>query len=253
MSLATRLEPLIPDQVVAAAARRLYPRFEPELRWLDRLCPAGCTAVDVGAWYGPWTQRLAARASRVVTVEPMPHLASLLRRTMPSHVSVVAAAASDRCGSATLWTSADGRGVRGISSLVRRCGHAVGVSVPLVTVDGLSVGDVGFVKVDVDGHEVAALEGMRSTVLRDRPAVVVEVEARIQPVSDIVDLLGEWGYVGWVLPGRSWVSLSSFDLVGHQEGCVSVAEAGLLRRFLWPYPRYVNLVLFLPGGVLPPV
>src|SRR5215469_10517748 len=98
VSVATRLEPLVPDELVAAAARRLYPRFEPEMRWLDRLCPAGGTAVDVGAWYGPWTHLLARRATSVITVEPMPHLAELLRRTTPDNVRVVAAAASDHAG-----------------------------------------------------------------------------------------------------------------------------------------------------------
>lgn len=252
MSVATRLEPLIPDQVIAATAARLYPRFEPELRWLDRLCPVGGTAVDVGAWYGPWTRRLAQRATSVVTVEPMPHLAALLRRTMPDNVRVVSAAASDHAGTATIWTSAEGRGVRGISSLVRRDGHTQGIEVPLVTLDSLELTDVTFVKMDVDGHEVSALRGARTTLLRERPALLVEVEDRIQPVPDIVDLLRGWDYQAWVLPDRQWLPLSGFDLVEHQRQVVLAAERGLLRRAIWPHPRYVNLVLFLPTGQRPP-
>jgi FkbM family methyltransferase len=238
--------------LVAAAARQLYPRFEPEMRWLDRLCPTGGTAVDVGAWYGPWTRRLARRADSVVTVEPMPHLAALLRRSVPANVRVVEAAASDHAGTATIWTSAEGRGVRGISSLVRRDGHTCSIEVPLVTLDSLELTGVTFVKMDVDGHEVPALRGARETLRREQPALLVEVEERIQPVHDIVDLLAGWDYQAWVLPERQWLPLSGFDLVGHQQRTVGVAEHGLLRRVIWPYPRYVNLVLFLPAGRQPP-
>ena len=60
---AARVAPLLPTRLVAAAARAVYPRFEPELARLADLCPADCrTAVDVGGWYGPWTRRLAGRA-----------------------------------------------------------------------------------------------------------------------------------------------------------------------------------------------
>lgn len=53
-TLAARLAPLLPDRLIAATARLVYPRFEPELARLDELCPPQCgTAVDVGGWYGP--------------------------------------------------------------------------------------------------------------------------------------------------------------------------------------------------------
>ena len=49
-ALAARVAPFVPTRLVAAAARLVYPRFEPELARLADLCPAGCgTAVDVAA------------------------------------------------------------------------------------------------------------------------------------------------------------------------------------------------------------
>ncbi|MFF9803422.1 FkbM family methyltransferase, partial [Streptomyces rochei] len=117
---AARVAPHLPTRLVAAAARAVYPRFEPELARLADLCPEGCgTAVDVGGWYGPWTRRLSERASRVVTVEPVPHLARLLTSAAPANVRVVQAAAADRPGTARLWLPPDDAGDRGVSSLVR--------------------------------------------------------------------------------------------------------------------------------------
>ncbi|MFC3576711.1 FkbM family methyltransferase [Streptomyces yaanensis] len=250
---AARLAPFLPTRLVAATARLLYPRFEPELARLADLCPPDCgTAVDVGGWYGPWTRRLARRARRVVTVEPVPHLARLLTAMAPANVRVIPAAASDRRGTARLWLPPDDAGDRGVSSLVRRDIHARALEVPCVTLDGLGLRDVGFVKIDVDGNELAVLRGAKSILTRDRPALFIELESRIQPIAPVVDFLGDLGYAGWVLPSRSWLPLNPRILEAHQARVSYVATHGLLRRVL-PFrgPRYVNSVLFLPDGRRP--
>ncbi|NEE30348.1 FkbM family methyltransferase, partial [Streptomyces sp. SID7982] len=88
-TLAAAVAARLPGRLVGSAAVALYPRFEPELRRLADFCPPGGVALDIGGWYGPWSRRLAARCERVVTVEPVPHLAEHLRRTLPSNVRVV--------------------------------------------------------------------------------------------------------------------------------------------------------------------
>ncbi|MDN0194409.1 FkbM family methyltransferase [Streptomyces sp. S.PNR 29] len=253
MTLAARLAPFLPARLVAATARAVYPRFEPELARLADLCPPGCgTAVDVGGWYGPWTHRLAGLARQVVTVEPVPHLARLLADGCPGNVRVVRAAASDRPGIARLWLPPDDSGARGVSSLVRRDIHARALDVPCVTLDELGLKDVGFVKIDVDGNEAAVLRGATGLLARDRPALFVELECRIQPIAPVVTYLSLLGYDGWVLPGDTWVPLASFPLETHQADACHVVSQGLLRRVL-PFrgPRYVNSVLFLPDGRRP--
>ncbi|MEU3945281.1 FkbM family methyltransferase [Streptomyces sp. NPDC029526] len=251
-TVAARLASVLPGRVVAAAARAVYPRFEPELARLPDLCPADCgTAVDVGGWYGPWTHRLAARARRVVTVEPVPRLARLLAATAPPNVRVVRAAASDRPGVARLWLPSGDRGERGVSSLVRRDIHDDALDVTCVALDDLGLTDVDFVKIDVDGNESAVLRGATGILTRDRPALFVELEARIQPVAPVVTQLSELGYDGWVLPAGDWVPLSRFPLEAHQARSCHVATHGLLRRVLPRGLRYVNSVLFLPDGRRP--
>ncbi|MFJ5773204.1 FkbM family methyltransferase [Streptomyces sp. NPDC093094] len=252
--MAARLVPHLPPRLVAAVAQAVYPRFEPELARLGDFCPPGCgTAVDVGGWYGPWTRRLSGRARSVLTLEPVPHLARLLSATAPGNVRVVEAAAGDRPGTARLWLPPDDPGDRGVSSLVRRDIHARAVPVRVVALDDLGLREVGFVKVDVDGSELAVLRGATALLTRDRPALFVELESRIQPVAPVVTYLRMLGYDGWVLPGGTWVRLASFPLEEHQAHTAHVASHGLLRR-VTPFrdrPRYVNSVLFLPDGRRP--
>ncbi|MGW1993979.1 FkbM family methyltransferase [Embleya sp. NPDC001921] len=253
MTLAARLAPRVSPRLVRTAVDVLYPRFEPELRRIADFVPRGGTAVDVGGWYGPWSRRLARRAESVVTVEPVPRLARLLDTGTPANVRVVAAAAGDRgTGTVALWLPPGDQGDRGVSSLVRRDIHDRALDVPCVRLDDLGLTGVTFVKIDVDGSESAVLRGALETVRRDRPALFIEVEARIGSPGPVLDFLAELDYQGWVLPGRSWLPLADFDLAGHQAETAHVAERGLLRRTLAPFSRrYVNSVLFLPTARRP--
>jgi FkbM family methyltransferase len=235
---------LLPELAVAAAIRAAYPRVEPELAGIARYVPRGGTAVDIGAWYGPWTRRLLRLADRVVAVEPTPHLASHLRRAFPT-VDVVEAVASDHVGTATLHVPTAGA-VVGTSSLElgAGAGDSDEVTVARITVDSLDLTGVTFIKLDVEGHEVPALRGAEQTIRRDHPALLVELEARIQPIAPVLDTLGGWGYEPAVLLDGAWRPLAGFDLATHQSTAIARVSQSFVRRVVWPRPRYVNLVLF---------
>ncbi|MFC7549631.1 FkbM family methyltransferase [Plantactinospora sp. GCM10030261] len=240
--LSARFAAAMPAGVTGAAIRAVYPRVEPELARLASYAPRGGTAVDVGAWYGPWTRSLRRLADRVVAVEPAAELAAHLTAAYP-RVRVVRAAASDSVGTATLHLPEGGPGV-GTSSV--EAGDGRTVTVPRVTVDSLDLTDVRFVKVDVEGHEVPALRGAEDTIRRDRPLLLVEVEDRIQPVGPVLELLAGWGYRPYVMPRDRWLPLAEFDLVAHQREAVGRVRQSFARRVVAPWPRYVNMVLFRP-------
>ena len=99
------------------------------------------------------------------------------------------------------------------------------------------------------------LRGARDLLARDRPALFIELESRIQPIAPVVTYLSLLGYESWVLPRATWVPLSGFPLEAHQATASYVVNQGLLRRVL-PFlhrPRYINSVLFLPDGRRPGV
>ena len=250
MTLVARVAASVPEKLLVRLISLAYRRYEPEIRRLDDVCGRGGTMIDIGGWYGPWTRRLRHRASRVVVIEPTP-LHEALRRTLPPEVEVIAAAASDSCGEAELWVPKADTGARGVSSLHRRDIHGESIKVPLVRVDDLGLSQVTFIKIDVDGHEVAVLRGAAAVIRQDQPRLLIEVEQRIQPVSDVINLMRGYGYRGWVLPGRTWVPVDRFPLAAHQARTAHVSERGLLARAVWPSPRYVNSVLFLPEGQAP--
>lgn len=240
--LSSRFAAALPARAVAAAVRAAYPRVEPELARLASYAPLGGTAVDVGAWYGPWTRGLRRIADRVVAVEPTAELARCLTAAYPD-VRVIEAVASDHAGTAELFLPAGGPGV-GTSSL--EYGTGAPVTVARVTLDELELREVRFVKLDVEGHELPALRGAERTVRRDRPLLMVELEERIQPVAPVLDLLAGWGYRPYVMPDDTWLPLAGFDLIAHQREALARVEQSFVRRVIRPEPRYVNMVLFRP-------
>ncbi|MBG0567944.1 FkbM family methyltransferase [Actinoplanes aureus] len=240
--LSSRIAAALPPRALAAAVRVVYPRVEPELARLASYVPRCGTAVDVGAWYGPWTRGLRRIADRVVAVEPTAELAGCVSAAYPD-VRVIQAVASDHSGTAELFLPSGGPGT-GTSSIEHGVGETV--TVARVTLDELELTDVGFIKMDVEGHEMPALLGGERTIRRDRPLLLVELEERIQPIQPVLDLLAGWGYQPFVMPDDRWLPLAGFDLIEHQRGALERVDQSFVRRVVRPEPRYVNMLLFRP-------
>ena len=79
-------------------------------------------------------------------------------------------------------------------------GRTEGEPVPRVTVDGLALGRCHFMKIDVEGMEVPAIEGAAETIRRHRPLLYVENDRR-QHAQALVRLIASLGYrLHWHLP-----------------------------------------------------
>ncbi|HUZ11388.1 MAG TPA: FkbM family methyltransferase [Caulobacteraceae bacterium] len=52
------------------------------------------------------------------------------------------------------------------------------ISVPVARLDDFQLPPIGFIKIDVEGHEEAVLQGARETIGRNRPALMIEIEER---------------------------------------------------------------------------
>lgn len=242
-SAVSRLSAMAPDRLVTAALATTYPRFEPELARLADFCPAHGTAIDVGAWYGPWSRALARRVDRVVAVEPNPSVAAVLARTAPGNVDVVRAAVTDEPGTGVLYVPDTGRGTEAVASMAVPVGTAVPVAT--TTIDHLAPPDVSLIKLDVEGMESTALRGAEAVLTERAPVLLIELEYRRSPVDEVVDLLAGHGYRAEILEDGRWRPLAGFDLAAHQERMLPLVDRrGYLEKVLRGGPHYVNNVLF---------
>ena len=236
---------VLPDLVVFRLVPLLYRRQEPELARIAELAPAGRSAIDVGAWLGPWTRELARRVPHVTCIEPQPDLAAYLRKVVPANVTVVEAAVSDAPGRARLSLPERRHGANALASLHGDPDSAAVVhDVEVIRLDDLDVADVGFIKIDVEGHERAVIDGATELIRRDRPRLLLEAEQRHldEPLAELFARVASEGYDGWFLHSGRWHPLAEFDVQRHQLDHLDDLVG----------PDYINNILFTPTGDQPP-
>lgn len=178
-----------------------------ELRLLEQLVPRSRVALDIGANRGIYTWRLARLARQVHAFEPQPELAARLQLAVPE-ARVHALALSDGDGEAELrvpvvaniayqgWGSIEPEN----SFDAVRCSAVRSIHVPSRRLDSLGLDDVGFIKIDVEGHELAVLRGAERTLSRCRPILLLEADDRHRPnaVESVRAYLAEVAY--WMTP-----------------------------------------------------
>src|SRR5947209_3295951 len=80
--------------------------------------------------------------------------------------------------------------------------------------DSIDVGgNVGFIKIDVEGHEHSVLQGAQRTIERCRPRVLIEAEERHAPgsVRRIQAFFRRFGYRGYFVFHRQLAPIERFD------------------------------------------
>jgi FkbM family methyltransferase len=223
------------DPMLRSVKTRLqrYPRFqwfertvrssirhyqENEIALLPFLVDPQKVAIDVGAHAGVYTHVLLDLGASVVSIEANPKVAEGLIFLYGQKAQIVCAAASSSAGSVKLRIPkalpSGSHGIATVEATNTLDGAEVDeVEVPQITLDGMNLGSVGFIKVDVEGHEYDVLLGAKGILERDHPAILAEAEERHKPsaVQSICDLLGSLGYHGFMLDDGRLSPIANFD------------------------------------------
>jgi FkbM family methyltransferase len=204
---------------------RYYPAtYEPaKTAFLRERSPRGATVLDLGAHIGLFSVQLARSvgpSGRVISFEPAPHTAAVLRRTIRCNglaavVSVREAAVAGRRGEVELFETGDD--CSNASSLVRTDRTRDAVRVAATTLDDLVDDErltVAVVKMDIEGAELEVLDGAPVLLSDQRPAMTIEVhplELRAcgRDPREVFDVLVGHGYL--VTEGERPLDRASFD------------------------------------------
>jgi FkbM family methyltransferase len=229
-------------------ARHEKRRGEVEWGLVRYLCQAERDSIDIGACRGSYTLAMRQHSRFVHAFEPMPRLADELNRRFASRVAIHNVAISNQDGEATLFVPLTGEDDTGLASLTQTALlKSFGVSylrTPIHKLDTIYKGDVGFIKIDVEGHEAAVLEGGRETLIRCQPRLLIEIEERHVPGSTdrISRFLAGLGFKGFFCHASRLCSVEEFDPRVHQ----NPANAPNLDndRGRQEFPDYINNFLF---------
>lgn len=216
-------------------------RIDPEMGLLKFIVDPRRISLDVGANLGLFTYFLARYSTHVYAFEPNPVPIRILRSVADDNVTVMEMALTDRTGEVEFVVP---KGRRGWSSNGARIaqaprGKAAVLKVPCSRIDDLGYSDVGFIKIDVEGHEHSVLLGARETLARDRPNLFVENEfAHAGPaMHEVFTLMSDFGYDGFALVDGVLKNVSHLSVEKHQ---IEPRHDGGDGR------RYVKNFIFIP-------
>jgi FkbM family methyltransferase len=218
------LRTLCPRSVLNWREARYYGKYgEVELHILPFMCTPDLDAIDVGANDGSYIHFTKRYARRVHAYEPIPWLAEDLSRKFRQDIQrrkvfIHNMGLSSSSGTTVLrMPIVDGVLVHGCSSvspaLLEKYSTFKEVPVRLVPLDDVYPGDVGFIKIDVEGHEEAVLAGMLKTIGRCQPKMQVEAEESIAPgaIARIAQFFRDLKYHGHFIYQRQLLPIERFD------------------------------------------
>lgn len=211
---------------------------EPEMRLLPRLVAKGETVCDIGANRGLYTYWLLRFGTRIFAFEPNPRLVRVMelrfgRAIAAGRLKVDSCALSDTIGEIVLHVPVDAAALGTVEAVAfAKLGDAPTESfkVPKRRLDDVVRDKVDFMKIDVEGHEIAVIDGGLGIIGRDLPTLLIEAEERHRPgaVASLRQRLEPLGYTGYFLDGTGLRPIEAFDPAVHQDTS-ALNEAGTHR------------------------
>ena len=207
-----------PKLIVWDYLRRELARGEKELGLVQFLSERARVAVDVGANRGVWSEIMRRHAAHVHAFEPNPKLFKELSRGARSGITPHLIALSDKSGTARLHVPKRRKSYSNHAASLSA--EAIGnvpfgvVDVNAKRLDDLALGDIGFIKIDVEGHEAAVIAGAKQTLQRCRPNLIIEIEERHtrRPIADSIAEVCSHGYEAFALRKGALQRVSQLDL-----------------------------------------
>ena len=169
------------DPVASGAiALGVYEKNETEL-FRSKIKPA-MTIIDIGANLGYYTVIASCSAGErglVIAFEPEPNFFKLLSKNIIrnnlKNVAIFEMAIADKNGEADLFLSEENKGNNSLISSEKLDSF---VSVKTATLDDFlsakKIAMVDMIKMDIEGAEILALEGMKNTLAKYRPLLFLE-------------------------------------------------------------------------------
>ncbi len=182
--------------------QRLVGGLEPEMALLADLVKPSDVALDIGANRGVYAYALANIAAAVHCFEPLSECCRYIEEYRSGKITVHNVALSDQAGVLQLHIPVvHGRPVLTRASLDRPAGEFEVRDIEVRTLDSFSFPRVDFIKIDVEGLEAAVLRGAKSTLRRQRPGLLVEIDRdrhSRQSFEAVIKLLETSNYLPYI-------------------------------------------------------
>jgi len=187
-----------------------------EVHLLEQIVRAGDTVIDVGANIGTHAlafAQMVGRHGRVHAFEPSSWNYDLLTANLAAN-NLTSVRSYQSCVGAAPGTVAfpligplDGDNLGAVGFYLIEEWGCETVERPITSIDSLALPRIDLIKIDVEGHELAVLDGAMATIAAARPAIFVEIINAVAVKSGeegfaqaVIERLRPLGYHFWHYP-----------------------------------------------------
>ncbi len=173
--------------------RAIDNNYEKELSLIERFANKSRDAIDVGVYRGVYSLKLSQNFKFVHSFEPNPLLFPYLSKNLEKiikNIKLYNLALSNKDSETVLKLPIRSRSIfkdnieelyqLGAASIHPNNEFENFKKVPVNTekLDNLSINNIGFIKIDVEGHELEVIEGAKKTIIKNKPILLIEIEKR---------------------------------------------------------------------------
>ena len=192
--------------------RAINKDYEKELQIIDRFSDRTKDAIDIGVYRGIYSFKLAQNFKMVHAFEPNPLLYPYLEKNLNkiiSNIQLYNFALSDSEGETDLKLPLRSYSIfkDNIEELYKLGAASIhkenhfekykSLKVKKVKLDNIKINQkIGFIKIDVEGHEQNVINGASNTIKKNMPILLVEIEKKHtqKPIIQTINTIKNYGY-----------------------------------------------------------
>jgi FkbM family methyltransferase len=225
-------------------AKRDLRRYEAEMHLLPFLVDPARNAIDAGAHRGSYCYFLARLCPKVYAYEPNPVMRDYLKKVVRKNVAISECGLSDKPGEAQFTIPNSKKGYRHTAGTLEPKLYekdAVQFTIKSVRLDDEPVENVGFIKMDIEGHELAALAGAQKILRRDKPVMLIEVREELNgtPIEQALAQVESYGYLAFALKDEQICHWRTLDLGWFRKDPVKPPPGERILNFIF-FPKGTN-------------
>ncbi|NLG17199.1 MAG: FkbM family methyltransferase [Fibrobacter sp.] len=227
--------------------KKICGSLDPEIDYLKRRIPSEKMMIDIGANIGIYSFAFAGRCQSVAAFEPQPSCYQVLSSYRSKKIQAYQLALSSKPGKMELHVPVKNRSVlTGLATFREVDGEYQKLQVEVSTLDQYEFKNVGFIKIDVEGHEADVIRGGINTIRSQRPVMLIEAEQKYsaEPLEKTFQMILDEGYRGGFLLNDVWHPLEEFSVKKYQSAFQKDIEA---ERYKNIRGKYVGNFIFEPA------
>ena len=203
--------------------RAIKKNYEEELKILDKIVSKDLESVDVGVYRGVYSYRLSQLSKHVHSFEPNPLLFPYLDKNLSKlskNITLYNTALSNETRETELKIpkrfdtlikeNYEERYKLGCATIHRgnylQNEKFIIHKVKVGKLDDILISNrIGFIKIDVEGHEKNVLEGAKNLIKKNKPNLLVEIEERHSQLKaeDTINFINNLGYKSYYFDGTN--------------------------------------------------